>query len=795
MSVTVASAEANVILYDGNALEFSSPLDVVAYANTVYVIPPSEFQITTDGTIWRYNQWIALMSEGNWVEAETTVATTTVGIQFWGDTNDGWARVLVDGVEVWSGDTYGSDATYPGGAFVKYLEVSGLDKETHTIRVESMGIDGPGGSDHVTIFFFALMDPSAVGTTSAPVSGLVAYYPFDGDVKDYSGNDNHGTPMGNMVFSSGVVGSSAATFDGKSHIEVQDSDSLDLTEDFTFTGWLNKEDAGVGGWAVVFSKGDTSSQLGSSSPYALFHSSNGVNSGVRIAGQNIVSNAETDFNEWYFVAVTKDGSELKFYINGELKDTKTTAVSIPRSDTKLLIGIDPPGVTEYFKGSMDDLRIYNIALSQSEISAIYQGASVPTSTPTSTPTTGTTSVSKNGLVAYYPFDGDARDYSGNNNHGTNNGATFVSGTKGQALSFDGTDDYVRSPVNINPDTLPQLTIVAWVKSDLESRTVISHDNGGYDRTIAIDNRGGGLGWSAFTGSGGVLGFHPATIGEWTFIATVYDQDTQTITLYVNDKVYTEKGVLSGGWDYTNIGSNPSYGGNFDGVIDEVRIYSVALSQSEINAIRQGAAVPTQTPTTQDPVADKFTGLTFESRSKATGSSVQIPLTLYGVRENIGNMDMTLRYDSSVLEATEVVKGSLTGDSLYDYNIIDGTIKVSLADKAGFSGDGSVVQVRFDVIGAEGSSSDLDIVSLSANRADLTSVSIATKDGVFTVVGLDESRGDAEGDGGELTALDALYALQMAVGKIPEDLAMDMNGDGSVTSIDARQILRSSAKLE
>ncbi|WP_406661451.1 LamG-like jellyroll fold domain-containing protein [Methanolobus sp. ZRKC3] len=800
LSVTVASAEMSTVMYDGNALNFATPPDVVAFANTAYVTPPSEFQITASGSIWRYNQWIALMSQGNWVEAKTTVETTTVGVQFWGDTNDGWARVLVDGSEVWTGNTYGSSED----PYIKYLEISGLDKGTHTIRVENMGISGPGGGNHVTIFFFGLMAPSAVGPTPTPtptptpisekclvayypfdgdvkdysgnnnhatnngavfvsgvkgqalsfdgkddyvrspvdinhmhsnrsdnmpqvtlvawakadevrgtvishddgtfdrtinidkrgggvgwsaftgtsytwpgvlgfhpvtigewtflaavydqdaetvtlyvndkvyekkekkntrgwdythigsnptwddhfpgdidevriyncalsqseinsirqgeavpptvpptvsptpVAGLVAYYPFDGDVKDYSGNNNHGTPIGNLVFTSGVVGNAAATFDGESHIEVKDSDSLDLTEDFTFAGWLNKKDAGVRGWAVVFSKGDTASVFPSNSPYALFHDSNGIYSSVRVAGQNIISTAETNFNEWYFVTVTKDGSELKFYINGELKDTMSTTVSIPESDTNLLIGIDPPGVTEYFRGSMDDLRIYNVALSQSEIDAIYQGATVPP--------------------------------------------------------------------------------------------------------------------------------------------------------------------------------------------------------------------------TLEPEIDRFNGLTFESRSKATGSSVQIPLTLYGVQDNIGNMDMTLRYDSSVLVATEVVKGSLTSDSLYDYNIIDGTVKISFADKDGFSGDGSVAHVRFDVVGAEGSSTALDIVSLSANRADLTPVNIDTKDGVFTVISREQSKGDSVGDGGELTALDALYALQMAVGKIPEDLAMDVNEDGSVTSLDARQILRSSAKL-
>lgn len=183
------------------------------------------------------------------------------------------------------------------------------------------------------------------------------------------------------------------------------------------------------------------------------------------------------------------------------------------------------------------------------------------------------------------------------------------------------------------------------------------------------------------------------------------------------------------------------------------------------------------------------GLTFESRSKPNGSTVQIPLTLKGIEEKAGNMDLTLGYDSSVLEATEVIKGGLTADSLFEHNIMDGTIKISLADSQGFSGDGSIAYVKFNVIGAEGSSSPLQIASIAANGAeDYEAMEIPINDGVFRVISMGESRGDGDGDG-RFTALDALYALQMAVGKIPEDLAMDMNGDGSVTSLDASEILK------
>ena len=149
---------------------------------------------------------------------------------------------------------------------------------------------------------------------------------------------------------------------------------------------------------------------------------------------------------------------------------------------------------------------------------LSQGGTTPPEGEAASPST------EAGLVAYYPFDGDTKDLSGNGNDGTNHGATFVSGHSGQALSFNGKDNFVQAPVNINPIVMPQMTMAAWVKPDNASpiRQVISHDDGGYDRAFGIDKRGGGTGWSAFSGSGHVLGYHPVAIGEWAFIAAVYD---------------------------------------------------------------------------------------------------------------------------------------------------------------------------------------------------------------------------------------------------------------------------------
>ncbi len=210
-------------------------------------------------------------------------------------------------------------------------------------------------------------------------------------------------------------------------------------------------------------------------------------------------------------------------------------------------------------------------------------------------------------------------------------------------------------------------------------------------------------------------------------------------------------------------------------------------QGEEDSDPDGTPSSTSTPSPTATAAD--TGLTFESRSKPQGSEVQIPLTLKGIPERVGNMDMTLSYDTTVLQALEVIKGSLTQDSLMDHNIQDGTIRISLADNDGFAGDGSVAYVRYNVVGSEGSSSPLDIEEASANNADNYAVlDMLTHNGIFTVIGAEESIGDCDGDG-HVSVVDALCALQMAVGKKAEDLAMDINGDGKVTSLDARSILR------
>jgi len=268
--------------------------------------------------------------------------------------------------------------------------------------------------------------------------------------------------------------------------------------------------------------------------------------------------------EWEFLAVVYDqnAQKVKLYVNGDVYQENGV---LGLGHEYFFIGANP-SYGEYFSGVIDDVCIYNRALSDADIQELYL---------------------RGFIVAYYPFSGNAYDAIWNGHHGTVYGAALTAdrfGKPNNAYYFDGIDDYIYAPVNINPDVMPKMTMTAWVKANdvaAPIRQVISSDNGGFDRTVGIIRRSGVYRWSAFSGSGGTLDACPFVPGEWEFLAVVYDQNAQTVKLYVNGDVYQENGVLRLGHEYFSIGANPSYGEYFSGVIDDVRIYNQALSDADI----------------------------------------------------------------------------------------------------------------------------------------------------------------------------------------------------------------------
>jgi hypothetical protein len=162
---------------------------------------------------------------------------------------------------------------------------------------------------------------------------------------------------------------------------------------------------------------------------------------------------------------------LYAYKNGTLVSSVAAGNSL-LSTCYLFIGT--AGTSQYFNGSIDDVRIYNRALSASEVQQLYNlGAG--THVNTSSANLQQSSSLANGLVGYWTFDGPTisgttvKDLSGQGNNGTNNGAMPTIGKLGQALQFNGSSNYINlgtgSQYNF-PDTT--FTVSAWIRTSANS---------------------------------------------------------------------------------------------------------------------------------------------------------------------------------------------------------------------------------------------------------------------------------------------------------------------------------------
>ena len=204
------------------------------------------------------------------------------------------------------------------------------------------------------------------------------------------------------------------------------------------------------------------------------------------------------------------------------------------------------------------------------------------------------------LLAFYPFDADATDASGNGNHGvlSANAPTLATGFEGNGYSFDGaTGKFIELPVNIGPTALPQITFGGWFNAGAADvlRGIFSHDTGLFDRTIDIDNRDGGtFSWSALAGNTNVASGSPVVLNTWTFVAVRHNQTTGDFTLDVDGNQFTRTGVVyqtgaAEGLATAFLGKNPNFDLPFIGSIDNAFIFDEFLSNARIGEIRTGGA--------------------------------------------------------------------------------------------------------------------------------------------------------------------------------------------------------------
>src|SRR5437879_3897032 len=212
-------------------------------------------------------------------------------------------------------------------------------------------------------------------------NGLVAYYPFNGNANDMSGNGNHGTVTGAVLTADRFGNPNAAyAFDGVSSlIAVSDSPSLRISNDITVTCWLNFS-TNLNEVKLVGKGGDCGRNYG----LWLDQGTNWMfqqfppEGGCVGCQENTVSEVPSvQIGRWYQIIGVRSGSVSRLYLDGLLAQERSPpcSVSTYTGGEPLIIGAFDNPVTDLrynvMKGSLDDIRIYNRALSSNEVAQLY----------------------------------------------------------------------------------------------------------------------------------------------------------------------------------------------------------------------------------------------------------------------------------------------------------------------------------------------------------------------------------------------------------------------------------------
>ena len=175
---------------------------------------------------------------------------------------------------------------------------------------------------------------------------------------------------GSSTWTEGVFAGAIDFGDNISQLRVADSDELDITRQITISTWINGDE--FQNYDGLVSKGDVTS------PYALQVLADGrlrfvANYWTGGEYGEWVSEGKLTTGNWHHAAVTYDGEAVRFYIDGQLDANVSYAeVIFDTNNQDLVIGADLPGGQEYLDGQLDDLRLYNRALSGTEIAKLAE---------------------------------------------------------------------------------------------------------------------------------------------------------------------------------------------------------------------------------------------------------------------------------------------------------------------------------------------------------------------------------------------------------------------------------------
>lgn len=463
----------------------------------------------------------------------------------------------------------------------------------------------------LTIFFsiFGITLSMAQLPSYVPSNGLVGYWQFDGNANDASGNGNNGTVSG-AVLANDRFGNinNAYIFDtSPDKIEIPNSTQLQLTNSYSISVWIkpinNVYGSGPNYHSIVEKwggTGDASYLVGlRTNGVPFFDTDNGTSTTYLDSDQPMLNNI------WTNIVFIQSNDTAAIYINGIL-DTMRTGMNIPfvmNNDLKFAAN-DPynqGSALDSYEGYLDDIGIWSRPLTSVEISNLYQSNTLANCQGTTLPV-----ILTQGLLAWYPFCGNASDESGFGHNGNVLGATLTTDRFGNANSAYFFPGDVNNKIVIQHDTMfdfqNAFTVSAWAKFD-QSWSFHVEDiiykgtfpfNNGWELAVNQDDAMYGVGNYSMIGgltigSGAINAnyIQPFSfINSWRHVVLTYDG--QYSRLYIDgtlsDSLSISTPILNNTSNIVIGGSINPVSGAYNRNIDDIGIWNRALSPNEITTL-------------------------------------------------------------------------------------------------------------------------------------------------------------------------------------------------------------------
>ncbi len=431
-----------------------------------------------------------------------------------------------------------------------------------------------------------------------PPSGMVTWLPGDGNAQDILNNAQDLSINGGVTFSAGKV-AQAFNFDGTGDVTYS---TINAGSAYTVDFWMRPTGDGTR-HLLANNNADAQSFGGLQFDFRTVRYRQGGSTRVQSGAESVPLNTYTH------VALTYNGSVNRLYINGSLIVESVAHTETFNNAVSLGFAIVNSDGISRFMGQIDEVEIFNRELSPSEILSIVSADSAGKcktpvdadgdgvvdsrdacpGTPLGTLVNaagcplGACFPPPTGMTNWFPGDGNANDIRGSNNGTLNGAVTFSAGKVAQAFNFNGTSEVTYSTINAGS----AYTVDFWVRPTGDgTRHLLANNNadaqsyGGlqFDFGTVRYRQGGSTRVQSAAGS--------VPLNTYTHVALIYDGSVNG--LYINGNLVSTSAV------HTETFNNPVSLGfaivNSDGIspflgqIDEVEIFSRALSQTELRGI-------------------------------------------------------------------------------------------------------------------------------------------------------------------------------------------------------------------